>query len=75
MNAKQESFLKNMTAAQAEAVISKFKSDPAIAAERSDVAYVAFCQAWEMLHPTEYIQHIRRARADGGDQYRFISLI
>lgn len=75
MTREQIEFLNNMTSAQAEAVISKFKSDPAIAAERSDAAYIAFCQAWEMLHPTEYIQRVRRARANGGDQYHFISLI
>ena len=51
MNRKQEKFLDNMTPAQAEAVIAKFKGDPAIAADRSDAAYHAFKLAWEMLHP------------------------
>jgi hypothetical protein len=67
MNANQINFLKNMTAKQAKQVIAKFKDDPAIAANKSESAYVAFCQAFEMLNPGEYIQ---RARFAGGVEYR-----
>tara|TARA_R100001530_G_C4238377_1_gene134636 strand:- start:377 stop:601 length:225 start_codon:yes stop_codon:yes gene_type:complete len=73
MNRKQEKFLDNMTPAQAEAVIAKFKGDPAIAADRSDAAYHAFKLAWEMLNPDEYWQRHDRARADGGVQFHLIS--
>ena len=75
MNRKQEKFLDNMTPAQAEAVIAKFKGDPAIAADRSDEAFHAFRLAWEMLHPREYWQCLHSADADGflGVTYHLIS--
>jgi len=74
MNRTQEDFIRDMTPAQAEAVIAKFKGDPEIAADRSDAAYIAFSRAWELLNPTEYWQRQNRAKADGGVQYRLISL-
>ena len=53
MNRTQEDFIRDMTPAQAEAVIAKFNGDPEIAADRSDAAYIAFSRAWELLNPTE----------------------
>lgn len=72
MTPTQIKFLDNLTPAQAEAVIAKFRSDPRVAANASDAAYVAFTQAWELLNPTEYWQ---RHSFAGGVNYRLISLV
>lgn len=72
MTPDQINFLANLTDAQAQAVILKFKSDPEIAARKSDEAYRAFCVSWERLNPGEYWQRVNRARADGGTQYRLV---
>tara|TARA_R110000824_G_scaffold16891_4_gene69360 strand:- start:979 stop:1197 length:219 start_codon:yes stop_codon:yes gene_type:complete len=56
MTRTQKEFLANMTAAQANALMAKFDNDPLVAFAKSDNAYSAFAQAFELLNPNAYIQ-------------------
>ena len=71
MNQTQKDFIRNMTPAQAQAVLRKFRQDPEVAHRRSEAALSAFRAAWEKLYPTEYWQVADLA---GGVQYNLISV-
>ena len=69
MTPAQSTFLANMTPRTATALINKFLGDPAIAANRSESAYVAFCAAWELL----YDEYWQRQNLAGRTEYKLIS--
>ena len=72
MNELQQSFLSSLTLSQAYRVLEKFNFDPSTADHKSSAAYVAFCKAWEMVNPGEYIQ---RRNLSGGVDYNYISTV
>ena len=71
MTNAQETFLANLTAQTATALLAKFDNDPAIAFDKSDEAYYAFNECYQFLNPHEYIQHVWRGTGD--HQFNYIS--
>lgn len=57
MNAEQTTWIANMNARRAAALIAKYDESPEAAADAGADTYEAFMAAWDMIHPGTYWQH------------------
>lgn len=70
MTKEQARYLERLNPETARRLVDKFDRDPETAADKSEAAYLAFCAAWEVLNPGEYIQ---RYTGPQGPQYNYIT--